>query len=159
MDDSNATEKPKEKKKRKPKKSQALVDPIAVEKLASIGMTLKEIADSLNTSWSTLHRHSHLYEAWKQGRENLKMGIRKTIVHKAMVEKHWPAMRYLGDTFLGWGDPTTIDDLRDAIDELQAPKDEPSKTFVATLGPIIDVNPEPGSGTEQAKENSDESKS
>jgi len=140
MSDADANEKKLIKKPRKSRKPGHLVDPISVKNLASLGMTLKDIADNLNTSWTTLHRRKELYEAWRAGREDLKMGIRKTIFKKALVEDHWPAQRYLADHFLQWGDGTTIEDLKDVVDDLKHETTE-NRVFIATLGPVIDVTP------------------
>lgn len=82
----------------RPKKE---IDYEQVERLASVGCTIKEISAIMQISEAVLYADAHFSEFHKRGLENLRMSLRRQQVKKAIDENNTTMQIWLGKQLLG----------------------------------------------------------
>lgn len=137
MTDSQSNKKRDQKQKEYLRKPVHLTDPVAVTKLAQLGMTMPEVAERLNISLQTLHKH--FKQEYMKGSQTIDDLIRGKIMHRAINDGYWPAIKYLARVRLGWD----VENTDDVIDKLEEISEKLETVYVAEFGSVIDVNPEP----------------
>lgn len=75
-----------------------------VEKLASEGCTVDEIAAYFNVNKSTLYRRKKFLEVYNRGLEKCKMSVRKALYKKGVVNGDTKALIFLAKNLLGMSD-------------------------------------------------------
>ena len=80
------------------------IDMDMVEKLASEGCTVTEIAAHFNVNPSTLYRRKKFKEYYDRGLEKCKMSVRRALYKKGVVNGDTKALIFLAKNLLGMSD-------------------------------------------------------
>ena len=77
------------------------IDMNKVEKLASQGCTVEEIAAHFNVNRSTLYRRANFKKIYAQGVEKCKMSVRRALFKKGVESGDTKALIFLAKNILG----------------------------------------------------------
>lgn len=80
------------------------IDMNMVEKLASEGCTVDEIAAYFNVNKSTLYRRKKFKEVYERGLEKCKLSVRRALYKKGVVNGDTKALIFLAKNMLGMSD-------------------------------------------------------
>ena len=80
------------------------IDMDVVEKLASEGCTVDEIAAYFNVNKSTLYRRKKFKETYERGLEKCKLSVRRALYKKGVINGDTKALIFLAKNMLGMSD-------------------------------------------------------
>lgn len=80
------------------------IDMNKVEKLASQGCTVEEIAAHFGVNRSTLYRRKNFRKVYQQGLEKCKMSVRRALFKKGVESGDTKALIFLAKNILGMSD-------------------------------------------------------
>lgn len=80
------------------------IDMNIVEKLASEGCTVDEIAAYFNVNKSTLYRRKKFKEVYERGLEKCKLSVRRALYKKGVTNGDTKALIFLAKNLLGMSD-------------------------------------------------------
>ena len=83
---------------------QKVIDMDIVEKLASEGCTVTEIAAHFGVHQSTLYRRKKFKEVYERGLEKCKLSVRRALYKKGVINGDTKALIFLAKNMLGMTD-------------------------------------------------------
>lgn len=92
------------------------IDMDMVEKLASEGCTVDEIAAYFNVNKSTLYRRKKFKETYERGLEKCKLSVRRALYKKGVTNGDTKALIFLAKNLLGMTDnPVQQQDTQEQV--------------------------------------------
>lgn len=93
-----------------------VIDMDMVEKLASEGCTVDEIAAYFHVNKSTLYRRKKFKEMYERGLEKCKLSVRRALYKKAVTSGDTKALIFLAKNLLGMSDnPSKEQDTQEQV--------------------------------------------